>query len=403
MMSKRRSDSLLWLIACAGFISLGLPDTLIGVAWPSVRDHFQLRQSEIGLVFVGSGCGYFLSSFFSGRLLQFMSIGMLLAASSALVALSGGGYGLAPLWGLFAVCSVVHGLGSGAIDAGLNHYAAHHFSAKRMNWLHACYALGATCGPVIMTQVIGIGGQGSWRSGYLLVAAILLVLAGVFAFTRRRWDRPDDEGNPGAEREPGPRMATTTETLRNRRVRLQVLLFFIYTGLEVAVGQWSFTLLTESRHIPPQTAGWWVTLYWGSIGVGRVMFGFIVERLGIDRLIRGSLVLSLLGVVLFALDLSQAMTAVSLALAGLGLACIYPCLMTRTPQRLGKALAAHAIGFQVSAAMVGAAVLPGLCGMLGEKAGLEAISPAFIGMAALLVVLHEALLWGDRHRGETRV
>lgn len=394
MMSKHRSDSLLWLIACVGFISLGLPDTLIGVAWPSVRDHFHLRQSEIGLVFAGAGCGYFLSSFFSGRLLQIMSIGMLLAASSALVALSGGGYGLATVWWLFAVCSVMHGLGSGAIDAGLNHYAAHHFSARRMNWLHACYALGATCGPVIMTQVIGR--QGSWRAGYLVVAAVLLVLSGVFAVTRRRWDPPEGEGTAGAGSEPVSRPVSTMDTLRNRLVWLQIVLFFFYTGLEVSVGQWSFTLLTESRGIPPPTAGWWVTLYWGSIGIGRVVFGFVVERLGIDRLVRGSLLLSLLGVTLFALDLSQPVTAVSLALAGLGLACIYPCLMTRTPQRLGKVLAAHAIGFQVSAAMLGAAALPGLSGLLGEKAGLEAIAPTFIGVAALLVTLHETLLRGDR-------
>ena len=127
--------------------------------------------------------------------------------------------------------------------------------------------------------------------------------------------------------------ASMADTLRHPTVWLQVILFFIYTGLEVTVGQWSFTVLTESRGIQKETAGLWVTIYWGSIAVGRVLFGFVVDRLGIDKLIRLSLLIALASTTLFALNLSPATSSLALALAGLGLASIFPCMMTRTPQR----------------------------------------------------------------------
>ena len=131
--SPKASRGALLAVCYIGFISLGLPDTLIGVAWPSVRDTFQLQQSHVAWIFLGSGCSYFVSSFFAGRLLRRFNVGVLLAGSSALVALSGLNYGLAIAWPWFALGALLHGLGSGAIDAGLNHYVATHFSARHMN------------------------------------------------------------------------------------------------------------------------------------------------------------------------------------------------------------------------------------------------------------------------------
>lgn len=393
-MSDRPAQNrrLLLLIAYIGFISLGLPDTLIGVAWPSVRDHFALQQSTVAFIFFGSGLSYFVSSFFTGRLLRLLSIGMLLATSSALVALSGYGFALAPLWGLFAACSLLHGLGSGAIDAGLNHYAAHHFSAKQMNWLHACYSLGATLGPLVMTAVIAW--HGSWRVGYLTVATILLFLSLLFALTRRKWDEPEQETSK--EDEQKPPLVSMATTLRHRTVWLHVILFFLYTGLEVTMGQWSFAVLTESRGFKKETAGLGVTVYWGSIAVGRIVFGFIVDRFGIDKLVRLCSLTSLAGATLFAWSASPAASALSLALVGLGLAPIYPCMMTRTPQRLGAGMAAHAIGFQVSGAMLGAAMLPSVSGLFAQGFGLEAAAIAAVAIATALFVVHESVLLTDR-------
>ncbi|MDI1313860.1 MFS transporter [Prosthecobacter sp.] len=391
-MKSASSTRLLLIIAYLGFISLGLPDTVVGVAWPSVRDGFGRQQGDLAWIFFGTGASYFLAGLFTGRLLNKLGIGLLLAGSSLLVAVSGFGYGTASFWILFASCSLLHGLGSGAIDTGLNHYVAQHFSARHMNWLHACYSIGATLGPLIMTTMLV--SLNSWRAGYLTVATLLLLLTLLFTFTRRLWDAPAEAG---VELEATETTATLSmlETLRSGALWMQITIFFIYTGLEVTMGQWSFTLLTESRSVSKETAGLWVTLYWASITAGRILFGFVVDRLGIDRLLRFSMLGVVTGLALFALNGSAALSALALSLTGLGLASIYPCLMTRTPQRLGKARAAHAIGYQVSAAMTGAALFPSVCGWLVQHSGLEVVASVALAMGIALLILHEMLLRWD--------
>ena len=378
----------LLIIAYLGFISLGLPDTVIGVAWPSVRESFGLSQGSVSWIFVGAGSGYFISSFYTGRMLGFVGIGALLAISSGLVALSGFGFSFLPIWAAFAACAVVHGLGSGAIDAGLNRYVANHFSARHMNWLHACYTLGAAIGPLIMTAAISW--NGAWRLGYLIVASMILSLAVLFAITRRGWD--SEKGKQQKEESP----STFREALQHPIVRLQGVIYFVYTGLEITLGQWAFTLLTESRHISQETAGIWVTLYWSSILAGRIFFGAVVDHFGIDRLLRWSTSAAVVGTILFAWNPTSWSSPVGLAISGLGLAAIYPCLMTRTPHRVGARLSGHAIGFQVSVAILGAAALPSLVGFLTGPLGLEVIGVSAIGMAMIVVLLHEILLKKSR-------
>jgi fucose permease len=302
---------------------------------------------------------------------------------------------LASAWAAFALWSIFHGLGSGAIDAGLNSYVAHNFSAKHMNWLHACYSLGATLGPLLMTGVLTW--VGSWRLGYSTIGTAMLMLSLLFLGTRRRWDDSTEYGaaEPWAE-------VSMTGALRHSRVWLQILVFFVYTGMEITVGQWSFTLLTESRGIERGQAGIWVSAYWGGIGIGRVLFGFIVERVGIDRLLRWSTLAAISGSLLLALGRLEWLMFTGLVLVGLAFAPIYPCLMTRTPQRLGPGVAVHAIGFQVSAAMVGAAVLPGATGLLAEAWGLEVVGATAVALALLLFLLHEGLLVADKRVQEER-
>src|SRR5688572_4272715 len=313
---------LVLVICYVGFISLGLPDTLIGVAWPSVRETFRLRQSDVSWIFIGSGASYFLSSFFAGRFLKAMNVGVLLALSSALVAISGFNYALATVWLLFALGALFHGLGSGAIDSGLNHYVANHFSARHMNWLHACYSVGAMLGPIVMTAMITRAN--SWRSGYGLVGTTLLALAFLFMLTRRSWDEHHSPSS-GKRSELTPVAQVSLKVAFGHPiVWLHIGLFFIYTGLEVALGQWSYTVLTEGRNEPKATAGAWVTIYWASILAGRIAFGFIVDRIRIDRLIRWSTVAACAGAVLFAWKPSMAPFA--LGLSGVGLAVIFPCL-----------------------------------------------------------------------------
>lgn len=374
----------LLVIAYLGFISLGLPDGVLGVAWTSIRTTFGLPQSGLGAVLMGAGVGYFVSSFLSGRLLRWLGVGNLLAISSALITLSLVGYAIAPSWYAFIACAPVAGLGSGAIDAGLNAYAASHFSPKHINWLHACYGVGATLGPLIMTGVLARGL--AWRWGYGAVGILLLCMTLVFSLTRGYWQ----QNRPSAHSPSSPPVKLLA-TLQRPLVWLQMMTFFAYTGFEVTAGQWSFTFYTEARSIALDTAGVWVGLYWGSLTLGRFLFGFIVPQLGTTRLLRLSTLSALMGSVLFILGQPTWMSVMGLALIGLSLAPVFPCLMAETPRRLGRD-AANAIGFQVSAAMLGSVTVPGITGVLVTRFSLEMIGVVVVVVAVVLWSLHEALL-----------
>ena len=371
-------------LAFIGFISLGLPDAVLGVAWPSVRDTFQRRQGAFGIVLVTSGIGYLLSSFFSGRLMQALGIGLVLAASTGLVATAMFGFGVSTWWAAFLLCALVHGLGSGAIDSGLNGYAAHQMSARQLIWLHACYCLGAFIGPILMSSVLASGRP--YRAGYSVVGGTMLVLSILFLITCRSWGVT----SPSVEQKRLP--VGAGGALRQPVVWLQMAVFFLYTGLEVTLSQWTYTVLTESRHVRPDTAGFAVGLYWGAIGAGRVVSGFLADRVGIDRLLRYGLLCAGCGAILFAARLSVEATCLGLSLAGFGLAPVFPGLMSRTPQRLGTELSRHAIGFQVGAAMIGAAAVPGMLGVMAGMAGLETVPIGIVVLMGILSLLHEGLV-----------
>jgi fucose permease len=385
--------NILLLICYLGFISLGLPDAVLGIAWPSVRETFSLKQCAAAWIFAGVGCSYLLSTLLTGRLLQRTSIGVVLGVSTSLAALAAFNYGIAPFWILFALGSVLHGLGSGAVDTGLNYYVSKNFAARHMQWLHACYTLGALLGPLIMTQIIAAGAP--WRRGYFIVAGALGLLALLFFVTRKRW-------GAGPAQEPAQNSAEVRSKQRGFReifsiepAVLHMVLFFVYVGIEVSISQWTFTVCTESRGMLAESAGFLVTLYWASLLTGRVVFGFIVERLGVDLLLRMSMLAVVLGTVLFAANVAP---QAAIVLSGLGLASIYPGLMTRTPERFRDDIAVQLIGFQVAAGTLGAAFLPGAAGIIGQFGGLHLVGPAIALMALTLFAAHERV---TRYRAES--
>jgi len=407
---QRRGFGLLLAIAYLGFISLGLPDPVAGVAWPSVREAFRLHQSSFGLIFMGLGAGYCVSAFFGGKLTHVLGLGNLLWISSALVAAAMFACGAAPAWGVIVAAAVVWGLGSGGIDAGLNAYVASHFSARHMNWLHACYSLGATLGPLLMTAMIVR--LGSWRGGYHVVGGVLAAMAVLFLATGRRWDEPVPTANDDAATNDtatsDPAAAATTAVgirtvLASGLVRLQIALFFLYVGLEFTVGQWAFTLLTESRGVSEELAGALAGGYYGAIGVGRIVSGAVASRIGLDRLLRITMLIALGGTLVYAFGRTVEIGGFQLAnigliTIGLGLAPVFPCLMARTPERLGKDFAVHAVGFQVSGSMIGAALVPSAAGLLVERVGLESVGPFCVFLAVLLFTVHEWLLVASAKR-----
>ncbi|MCY0992202.1 MFS transporter [Nannocystis sp. ILAH1] len=388
--SSRHLTTLL-VLAYLGFVSLGLPDAVLGVAWPSLRAAFSLPQAALGAPLAALAVSYFLSGLAAGSLMRRAGIGALLAGSTAIVTLAVAGFASAPSFGVFLAAACIGGFGSGAIDAALNAYVAHNFGARHMTWLHAAYSLGAALGPALMTAVLAR--EAGWRTGYAVLAGALGVLAVAFILTRRRWDEgaaataPDAAtSTASAEQDAGPHV------LRRPRVWLQLGFFFLYTGLEMSAGQWAFTVLTEARGLDESQAGTQVSLYWASLLAGRIVLGFVVERVGPVLLVRLATALAVLSAAVFALPgLPPVAAFTGLALLGFALAPMYPVLMAETPRRMGSH-AAHAVGFQVSAATAGIAAMPSLAGLLGQRLGLGAIPWFLVGTAVALALLHETLV-----------
>jgi fucose permease len=393
--------SVVLALAYLAFISLGLPDTVLGVAWPSLRADFGISQSAMGVVLGAGMSGYFLSGLWAGSAVAKLGVGGLLALSSALVSIALFGYALAPSWVFFFPMGAILGLGSGAIDSGLNGYAARHFSVRQLNWLHGCWGIGASVGPALMTAAIAEGY--GFRSGYALIASALGAMALLFSITRRRWGEPlaalrggpggaaGDSPAGGATAKPKSEPAGFRVALSSSRVWLQMLIFVLYTGVEATVGQWCFSWLRERRGWPIEAAGSWTSAYWASLTIGRLALGGIVDRFGPDRMLRCSTVGALLGVSLFATSAGP-LGSVGLLLLGVSLAPMFPTLMARTPARVGDAVAHHAVGFQVSAATLGSTLVPALVGVIVARAGLGAVGIVAVGAALALLFAHEALL-----------
>jgi fucose permease len=386
--------ALVLLLTYLAFVSLGLPDTVLGVAWPSVRDAFGLQQSAIGWVLSSGVGGYLVSGLMAGALTGWLGVGGLLSLSSALVTLALLGYAFAPSWSLFFPVGAVMGFGSGAIDAGLNGYASRHFSVRHINWLHACWGLGASTGPVIMTAAIARGF--GYRAGYGVLALLLAGMMLAFILTRRSFD---DTGPavPASAAAPVEKSVKIWGALGSGKVWLGMLTFFFYTGLESGVGQWCFTLLREGRGLSIESAGAWTALYWASLTAGRLALGFVVDRVGPDLLLRLASFGSVSGAALLALG-PGATSRLGLLLLGVSLAPIFPTLMARTPARIGAGLARHAVGFQVSMATLGSTLFPSLVGLLVSRRGTSAIPAAALAISLALLVAHEMLLRATRSK-----
>ena len=372
-------------IALIAFASLGLPDGVLGVAWPSIRRSFGLPASQLGALLASAMVGYLLSSFASGAVVARLGVGRVLLWSSVLMVANSLAYALAPAWGVMVAAGLLAGLGAGAIDAGINAFAAARFSPRLVNWLHASYGVGAMLGPLLMTAVVTSGA--GWRWGYAIIGMLLAAMAVTFLVTVPLWTTPPSErGSPGEARDPA---AGLLETLRRPRVWLNIGLFFVYTGLEATAGQWTYSLFTEARGLGAGAAGLWVTIYWAGLTAGRVVAGGLASRLSPDAMLRLGTLGALAGTLLVWWDPGMGAGLLGLAALGLALAPIYPTLIAETPARLGRAHATSAIGFQVAGAYLGVAVIPGLTGLLATHAGLSVIGPSLAGTAGILLLLQE--------------
>jgi len=373
------------ILAYVAFIALGLPDGLLGVAWPSIRASFSIPLDAVGLLLTACVAGYMTSSFLSGPLVARAGIGRILATSCAMTGAGLIGYTLVPEWWMMVLLGVIAGMGAGAIDAGLNTYVAAHFGEGLMQWLHASYGIGVTLGPIIMT--IALTSLNSWRVGYRVVAGFQLVLAICFALTLSMWSK---KGTAAGSQEPKRLTDYKTplgETLRQPRVWLSMLLFFLYVGAEVSLGTWTYSLLVESRGIDPTVAGLWAGSYWATFTIGRVLAGLYAKRVGVHALVLGSLAGALLGAALLIWNPSAVTNVVAVALIGFAIAPIFAAFMSGTSQRVGVHFAANTIGMQMAVTGLGTAVIPSLLGVLARRFSLEVIpiclAAVFLGLFGL--------------------
>lgn len=374
------------LLAYIAFIALGMPDGLLGVAWPSIRTSFNIPLDALGMLLTASVAGYMTSSFLSGPLIAGLGVGKVLAGSCTLTGLGLIGYTIVPEWWMMVLLGVFAGLGAGAIDAGLNTYVASHFGEGLMQWLHASYGIGVTLGPIIMT--VALTTLNSWQVGYRTVGGFQLVLAAGFVLTLAMWDQNQ---TPAGVEEPKRLTDYKTpmlETLRQPQVWLSMLLFFLYCGAEVSLGTWTYSLLIESRGIDPAVAGLWAGSYWATFTIGRVLAGLYAKRIGVNLLVSGGVTGALLGALLLVWTPSAMANLIAVALIGFSIAPIFPAMMSGTSQRVGAHFAANTIGMQMAATGLGTAVIPSLLGILARQTSLEVIPVCMVAVFAGLFGLY---------------
>ena len=376
------------------FISLGLPDSVLGVAWPAMRASLGAPLEAAGLIaLILTSCSA-VSSVASGFIAKRLGPGPVVLASSLLTAMGLLGYSLSPSYLWVLVAALPLGFGAGAVDTTLNGYVASHYSSRHMNWLHASWGIGATIGPLVMTAAM-VGGEG-WRRGYRTISGIQAILALLFFLSLGLWGRVAANRAAAAAESPGDlglnaRGKPKVHGVKRPEPWIQVIMYALYAACEFTVGIWTASMLVESRGMAPEAAGKWISLYYGGIMVGRVLTGLVADRLGNRTMVRIGLGLALAGSVLLIVRGADYLVLPGLLFLGAGFAPVYPCLMHETPKRFDEETYRTVIGFQVGAANIGASVLPGLVGLLASAIGLEVIGPCVALFIVLLAVLGEVL------------
>ena len=381
-LSPRRRYLALVALSFIAFISLGLPDGVLGVAWPSIRSTFEIPVSRLGVLLIFGTAGYLIVSSMTGPIARRMGIGALLCGSTVLAGTGLLLFAVAPAWWWLPVGAFVGGLGAGGIDAGLNTFAAERFSARIVSWLHACWGIGATLGPLLVTGVLML--DLSWRLGYAALAGMMALLACLFACTLTLW-----KVHAGPEHEAVTK-APLGATLRRPVAWAHVGVFWTYCGVESSAGQLAYTLLVEGRGVRPEIAGPVVGGYWAALTIGRVIFGHSAAHWSRDAILRIGTFGAPLGIALLWWHPSEFVSFAGLWILGFELAPIFPMMISATPERLGREHGANAVGMQMAAASLGVAVLPGVAALLMRSYGHESLPVFLLVLALAIVVLQEA-------------
>jgi fucose permease len=381
-------------VAYVSFVLLGVSSASLGPLWSShLHQAFAQPLDALGILLATNTIGYFIGSATADRIFKRLAVRLAFALCMLLSGLGFAGYALAPVWFLLVALGLLTGLGTGILDGGMNIYFAAHFNERLLNWLHAAFGVGAFVAPQLLNLIV-VRREGDWRSFYGLLAGAFVLMGLLFLLMRHQW-KAIASSAPNSKQESA---APSRRTFSLPIVWLGVALFVGYTGSEASAGNWGAAFFTW-RGLDTISANDWVTAYWLSFTIGRIIFGLFITRLNPPVVIRLCLLASLGGLGLLALWPNMTLGVVGLVIFGFALSPIFALLISFTQSRLGPVLAPAAIGLQVAAASIGGGLMPGLVGLIVTRAGLAALPICLLVVTALMLVLYQLSLHPFFKRG----
>ena len=383
--------SLLLAVIYITFISLGLPDSLLGAAWPTMQHAVNVPIHYAGYLSMIIAGGTVVSSLLTGNLLKRLGTGRLVVGSVLLTALALLGFSFSASYPVLCLLAIPYGLGAGAIDAALNHYVAVHFAARHMSWLHCFWGVGAAVSPYIMGYFITQ--NENWQGGYRTVAFLQIGLTVILFCSLPLWKKGTEQESEKAQ----VSSLTMRKVIRKRGAPQAMLTFFCYCALESTAGLWASTYLYRERMMTPEYAAKCAALFYIGITAGRFLSGFFTERLGDHRMIRIGLAGIAIGILLILLPAPDRFALAGLIIIGLGCAPVYPCQIHATPALFGEESAQLLIGMQMASAYVGTTLIPPLFGSFSEYAGIGSYPLFLLFFLILMVLLTEQVHGKSRH------
>ena len=394
---------LLLAIIYLAFISLGLPDSLLGSAWPTMYQQFGVPISYAGIISMIISAGTIVSSLQSDRLTKKLGTGKVTAISVAATAVALFGFSFSHSFWALCLWAIPYGLGAGSVDASLNNYVALHYESRHMSWLHCMWGVGATAGPYIMGIALSMG-QG-WNMGYRYIGIIQVVLTAVLVFSLPLWKgrKSPIENLQNAEMEQllenaSEKADTTAEKALSLREILKIagakevmLCFFCYCALEQTAGLWASSYLTLHKGVSSETAAIFASLFYIGITVGRAISGFITMKLNDTQMVRLGQSIIVLGIMAMVLPGSNVLALAGLILIGLGCAPIYPCVIHSTPAHFGADKSQAIIGVQMAFAYIGILAMPPLFGVLASRLSVALLPCYLFAILVVMVIMHELL------------
>lgn len=378
--------SILLVIIYIAFISLGLPDSLLGSAWPSMYEEMNVPVSYAGIVSMIIAGGTIVSSLASDKIIRKFGTGAVTAVSVCMTAAALFGFSISGQFWQLCLWSVPYGLGAGSVDAALNNFVALHYESRHMSWLHCFWGIGATAGPYIMGICL-TGGFG-WNSGYLSISVIQFVLTAMLLLSLPMWKKMSQKAEEEHEKH---QELGIMVLLKLPGAKAVLCAFLCYCALESTTGLWASSYLVLEKGISAERAAAWASLFYLGITIGRLISGFITQKLGDKKMVRLGQIIAGMGVLILFLPLSEYVTLVGLIAIGLGCAPIYPSLLHETPDNFGPELSQAIMGIQMACAYVGSTFMPPVFGLIAEHISIQFYPLYLLLFVVIMVIMVEKL------------